>query len=468
MKAAIEYVDGKMNVPIQTFLQSKKLPTTESGKHTFYLYRRAANAKWQAMAKKTRCQGYTPKTPYEKQMVDCALQIYDFKEKVSATKAKKKRFLKMEDTEDSEGTGVSDSEEEEDEDEDEEEEIFALSSPTPKKKKASRSFRSSQPSPESIDSDWWKDITPGCRISVYWKADDKYYEATVIKQRGSSSRFHLKYDDGDTEVVDMSQEIFKFVKEKKEEVASKTKKKDLTKVEARVLEGPTKSPVDDSACKEHLMDLKEVGDSMLSMAKILKESQTRFDEMSKSLTKERKVRKKMSRKARILEIQLEEASDSIEEERSRSLRLFKENKRLRDEFSTSPAINDDCLTEDMSNENKRLKRANEQLRKDLKAVMDLYEKATTEAENPSIRLQSPRDEGKDAAQSKSDEEDLEEETLLPNQDVQKAKLTLEQKEADLESGNAEGNVQDQDGKKRSTKVSPEKDYDELGGFESDF
>ena len=62
--------------------------------------------------------------------------------------------------------------------------------------------------------DLWKSITPGCRVSVYWKEDDEYYNATVIKQQGgsSSSRFQLKYDDGETENVDMSVETFKFLK----------------------------------------------------------------------------------------------------------------------------------------------------------------------------------------------------------------------------------------------------------------
>ena len=58
----------------------------------------------------------------------------------------------------------------------------------------------------------WKKVTLNCRVGVYWPDDQKYYEAIVLKQRGSSSNFFLEYeDDQTTEWIDLSTEDFKIL-----------------------------------------------------------------------------------------------------------------------------------------------------------------------------------------------------------------------------------------------------------------
>jgi hypothetical protein len=54
----------------------------------------------------------------------------------------------------------------------------------------------------------WKQVSVGSTLSVYWKDDDQYCNATVVKQRGTSSMFRLEYDDGDNEWLDLSQHQF--------------------------------------------------------------------------------------------------------------------------------------------------------------------------------------------------------------------------------------------------------------------
>ena len=68
------------------------------------------------------------------------------------------------------------------------------------------------PSDDASDSDLevqrdvWKKLSIGSRIAVYWVDDDQYYNATISQQYGSSSTFHLDYDDGAEEKLDLSKE----------------------------------------------------------------------------------------------------------------------------------------------------------------------------------------------------------------------------------------------------------------------
>ena len=57
----------------------------------------------------------------------------------------------------------------------------------------------------------WQKVTVGDKIDVYWRDDDQYYTATVIKHQEGTTYFHLFYeDDGATEWLDLSREDFKF------------------------------------------------------------------------------------------------------------------------------------------------------------------------------------------------------------------------------------------------------------------
>ena len=87
-----------------------------------------------------------------------------------------------------------------------------------------------------------------------------------------------------------------------------------------------------------LMDLSEVGDSILAMVTVVNEAHSRFEKLTKLLAKERKARKKVSREARLLGIQLEVTSESLEEERNKNVLLKKENKMLRGELFR-PSVN---------------------------------------------------------------------------------------------------------------------------------
>lgn len=56
-------------------------------------------------------------------------------------------------------------------------------------------------------------IRPGSRIEVYWPLDDIYYPATVIDSPDETRDgfFHLLYDDGESETIDLSKEKFNFL-----------------------------------------------------------------------------------------------------------------------------------------------------------------------------------------------------------------------------------------------------------------
>jgi DNA mismatch repair protein MSH6 len=59
----------------------------------------------------------------------------------------------------------------------------------------------------------WKQVSVGDSIAVYWPDDKEYYQAVVTKQRGgsSSSNFHLEYEDGESEWIDLSTEKFRYL-----------------------------------------------------------------------------------------------------------------------------------------------------------------------------------------------------------------------------------------------------------------
>ena len=61
-----------------------------------------------------------------------------------------------------------------------------------------------------MDNNTIRTIPRGTRLSVYWPDDDQYYPGTItnITKRG---RFHISYDDGDVETVDLTKELFKLL-----------------------------------------------------------------------------------------------------------------------------------------------------------------------------------------------------------------------------------------------------------------
>lgn len=57
----------------------------------------------------------------------------------------------------------------------------------------------------------WDNVKIGSRVSVYWPDDDTFYNATVTKMQADKSKFHLEYDDGQCEFVDLRTERFKLL-----------------------------------------------------------------------------------------------------------------------------------------------------------------------------------------------------------------------------------------------------------------
>ena len=105
---------------------------------------------------------------------------------------------------------------------------------------------------------------------------------------------------------------------------------------------------------------------------------------------------------------MEEASESLEEERSRSLRLLQENKRLRDELSRRP--DNGGSLQDQSKANKRLKRANQQLKRELKTAMDLYEESIKKpkvVDTTTLDVQTALDQARLAVQQQEQQEEQE-------------------------------------------------------------
>lgn len=48
----------------------------------------------------------------------------------------------------------------------------------------------------------------GMKIRVYWPADKKFYQGTISKFKENSNEYVIKYDDGDTETLDLSKETW--------------------------------------------------------------------------------------------------------------------------------------------------------------------------------------------------------------------------------------------------------------------
>ena len=69
----------------------------------------------------------------------------------------------------------------------------------------------------SKERETWKQVSVGSRIAVYWKDDDQYYNATVVMQYGSTSTFHLLYDDSAKEKLDLSKEEIMLISSDNEE-----------------------------------------------------------------------------------------------------------------------------------------------------------------------------------------------------------------------------------------------------------
>lgn len=67
----------------------------------------------------------------------------------------------------------------------------------------------------------WRTVSVGTRVGVYWRDDDQYYNASIIKHQEGSSYFHLHYDDdGHLEWLDLSREEFKILNDDNEDTAT--------------------------------------------------------------------------------------------------------------------------------------------------------------------------------------------------------------------------------------------------------
>jgi len=69
--------------------------------------------------------------------------------------------------------------------------------------------------------DKWKKLKVGDRIGVYWRDDERFYNAVIQKQQEKTSYFHVLYDDdGAQEWLDLSREGFKELENVKVPVTS--------------------------------------------------------------------------------------------------------------------------------------------------------------------------------------------------------------------------------------------------------
>ncbi len=57
----------------------------------------------------------------------------------------------------------------------------------------------------------WKMVKEGDKIGILWRGADLFYDATVQKQRRKTSYFHVIYDDGAEEWLDLSRETIKIL-----------------------------------------------------------------------------------------------------------------------------------------------------------------------------------------------------------------------------------------------------------------
>lgn len=57
-------------------------------------------------------------------------------------------------------------------------------------------------------------VEVGSRVAVYWLNDERFYEATVTQERDKKRAWHLEYDDGECEWIDLGAHEFRLLKER--------------------------------------------------------------------------------------------------------------------------------------------------------------------------------------------------------------------------------------------------------------
>eukprot|EP00934_Nitzschia_sp_Nitz4_P005614 Nitzschia sp. Nitz4//scaffold56_size114212//6007//10459//NITZ4_003930-RA/size114212-processed-gene-0.30-mRNA-1//1//CDS//3329554646//5604//frame0 len=123
----------------------------------------------------------------------------------------------------------------------------------------------------------WKQVKIGDRLQVWWPGDEMYYAGTVDQQRINrqgmgTSFFSVRYDDGDVEWIDLSQEIFQFLASQQESPKSpkrldSTTTTTTTTTNASASASTSKRPrrsiaaSEDSDDEEHVWDDKSEGSS---------------------------------------------------------------------------------------------------------------------------------------------------------------------------------------------------------------
>jgi hypothetical protein len=117
-----------------------------------------------------------------------------------------------------------------------------------------------------------------------------------------------------------------------------------------------------------LPDLETMGSSMVSMAKDFKAYQGHYAEMTKSLSNERKAKKKLIQEMQAMEVQIDEVSD-----------MRKENKRLRDAISHQPKMEEVCdfrVNELLTIENQELKQEVARLEEEKTRLNENHQRAS--------------------------------------------------------------------------------------------
>ena len=65
---------------------------------------------------------------------------------------------------------------------------------------------------------FYQEMPPiGQRIEVYWPNDKQYYPGVIQDYDSEKKKYHIKYDDEDTEDLDLSEEIWRKIYDKPKE-----------------------------------------------------------------------------------------------------------------------------------------------------------------------------------------------------------------------------------------------------------
>jgi hypothetical protein len=83
------------------------------------------------------------------------------------------------------------------------------------------------PPPHENNKDLWKLLQVGDRVSIYWPDDVVYYDATIRKRKKGGSVCFVRYDDEESEWIDLRVERFKILPSKQKQHSSKKQRQPM-------------------------------------------------------------------------------------------------------------------------------------------------------------------------------------------------------------------------------------------------